>query len=219
MASNEPIHEDLVLVRRALDGDEAAATELVARLTPVIQARVARCMVRVGGERRRNMREELADLTQDGFRRLFDDDGKTLRRWRPDAGLSLERFAAMVAERGALTTLRSRRTNPWEDDPVEDLELKLQLRNGPDPEALVGTQQLMDRVVAALDEELSPLGKQMFELLFVDDLDVADVMRELAMTRDAVYAWRSRLRKLVERRMEELVSDPSTQDGTVDRTR
>ena len=165
------------------------------------------------------MREELADLTQDGFRRLFDDDGKTLRRWRPDAGLSLERFAAMVAERGALTTLRSRRTNPWEDDPVEDLELKLQLRNGPDPEALVGTQQLMDRVVAALDEELSPLGKQMFELLFVDDLDVADVMRELAMTRDAVYAWRSRLRKLVERRMEELVSDPPTQDGTVDRTR
>ena len=35
----------------------------------------------------------------------------------------------------------------------------------------------------------------MFQLLFVEEQDVEQVMAKTEMSRDAVYAWRSRLRK------------------------
>ncbi|HET9225941.1 MAG TPA: hypothetical protein VFR31_04700, partial [Thermoanaerobaculia bacterium] len=61
-------HEDSAgLVQHALSGDQTALTRLVAGLTPVIQARVARTLLarRAWLGSGRDVRQEVEDLTQD----------------------------------------------------------------------------------------------------------------------------------------------------------
>ena len=141
----------------------------------------------------------------DSQRRLFEHDGRTLRRWRPDGGLSLENFGGLVAQRYALSVLRSRRRSPWTEDPTEDMERLVPEGGG--PEDVVATQQILGKVVADLQAELSPKGLALFELLFLDEADVADVCEQMNMSRDAVYAWRSRLGKVVRAKVGALMSD------------
>src|SRR5258707_14864714 len=94
-------------------------------LTPVIHAGVARTLLArrsllAGG---RNVREEVKDLSQDVFLALFADDARVLRSWQPERGLSLENFVGLVAERLAVSILRSQRRSPWSSDPTLDATL------------------------------------------------------------------------------------------------
>src|SRR6185503_6782407 len=95
--------------------DGLALERLVQLLTPVIQARVARTLYRRrwgrgGGY---NVRQDVEDLTQDVFLKLFANDGRVLRSWRQERGLSLENFIGLVAEFHTISYLRSGRRNPW----------------------------------------------------------------------------------------------------------
>jgi RNA polymerase sigma-70 factor (ECF subfamily) len=205
-------HPDLALIAAAVARDPAAARTLIKRLTPVIQARIARCLVRSRSGLARNTRQEVADLAQDVFRILFEHDGRTLFRWSPDGGLSLENFAGLVAQRHALSVLRSRRRSPWTEDPTEDLERLIP--GGQGPEEVVATRQVLDRIVAELEEELSPKGLELFRLLFIDEADVVEICEQLEMSRDAVYAWRSRLGKVVRTKVSVLMSDEGADPRT-----
>src|SRR4051812_48339802 len=101
--------EDIAsLARRALEGDPIALSSLVATLTPVVQARVARTLLArrsllAGG---RSVREEVEDLSQEIFLALFDRNARVLRSWEPERGLSLLNFVGLVAERQVLSFLR-----------------------------------------------------------------------------------------------------------------
>src|SRR5215208_3506308 len=107
------------LVRDALAGDQTALTRLVAVLTPIIQARVARTLLarrsQCAGDR--NVRQEVEDFTQDIFLSLFARDAHVLRSWRAERGLSLENFVGLVSERQVVSFLRSGKRNPWKDEP------------------------------------------------------------------------------------------------------
>jgi RNA polymerase sigma-70 factor (ECF subfamily) len=59
---------------------------------------------------------------------------------------------------------------------------------------------LLDR----MNQELSPLGRQLFDLLFVQELSLPEVTAASGLSADAVYAWRSRLRRLAQRLLAEL---------------
>src|ERR1700742_4584307 len=115
------------LTRRALDGDQAALASLVAVLTPVIQARVARTLLarrsfQSGG---RSVRQEVEDLTQEVWVALFAREARVLRSWDAERGLSLPNFVGLVAERQVISFLRSGRRNPWKEEPSftdEELE-------------------------------------------------------------------------------------------------
>src|SRR5947199_3890226 len=184
------------LVRRALAGDPAAQDELVARLTPVIQARVARTLLarrsRLAGGRDR--REEVKDLSQDVFLALFSQDGHVLRTWQPERGLSLESFVGLVAERLVLSFLRSGRRNSSKEELLfdsDEIEPESQESN---PEEITASRERLSLLLERLREELSPLGWRMFDLLFIQDLSQAEVQAATGLSADAVYAWRSRLR-------------------------
>src|ERR1043165_6392663 len=106
------------LLRRALEGDPTALTELVARLTPVIQARVTRTLLvrrslLAGG---RIVRQEVEDLSQDVWVLLFDRDARVLRSWDPERGLSLPNFVGLVAERDVSSYIRNGRRNPRKEE-------------------------------------------------------------------------------------------------------
>ncbi len=188
-------------VELALAGDARAVDRLVDALAPVIQDRVARVLLR-SSPGRPNLRAVVEDLTQEIFLELFDDRGKVLRDWRPDRGLPLESFVAMVAERRVISRLRRKRRNPWTEEPTEIDELD---RRAPEPAADERAIQRdgLGRLLHRLYAELEPRGRQLFELLFVKECSVAEVQAATHLEPGAIYAWRSRLRKLARRLREE----------------
>jgi RNA polymerase sigma factor (sigma-70 family) len=192
-------------VARALAGDEPALTGLIRKLTPVIQSRVARGLLlrRTGTAAGRNIRQEVEDLTQEIFLVLFADGGKVLRSWTPERGLSLLNFAGLVAERQTASILRSGKRSPWKEDPTlpEDFP---QTSPESGPEEIAASREQLKLLLDRLTEELSPLGRRLFDLLFLRELPPEEVVRETGMSPDAIYAWRSRLRRLASRLLLEM---------------
>ena len=149
------------LVRRALARDPSAQRELVARLTPVIQARVARTLLarrsRLAGGR--DWREEVKDLSQDVFLALFDRDGQVLRDWQPERGLSLENFVGLVAKRQVLSFLRSGRRNPRKEEPLlasDEIEMVFL---GSTAEEIVASREQLNLLLDRFREELGRLSE------------------------------------------------------------
>ncbi len=184
-------------VSRALAGTPAEVARVIEKLTPVIQARVARGLLqrRRGPSSGRSVRQEVEDLTQEVFLALFADDGKVLRDWQPERGLSLANFVGLVAERQTASILRSGKRSPWKEDPTLTAELDgSDDTSGPEKEA--ASRQVLRRLLQRLNDELSPLGRHLFDLIFLRELSVPEVERKIGMKPDAIYAWRSRLRRL-----------------------
>lgn len=203
-------HEDSAgLMHRALAGDQTALTRLVAGLTPVVQARVARTLLcrrsRLGGGR--DVRQEVEDLTQDVFLSLFSRDARILRAWDSERGLSLENFVGLVAERQVVSFLRSGKRNPWKEDPspTEDLDAP---SPDSDPEEVAASREQLSLLLDRLREKLSPLGHQIFLLLFVQERSIPETMAASGLSADAVYAWRSRLRRLAQQLLAEMSGKP-----------
>jgi RNA polymerase sigma-70 factor (ECF subfamily) len=196
------------LVSLALTGDESALARLVDRLTPVIQARVARALLccRPPG-RRSNVRAQVEDLCQEVFLMLFRDGARVLRSWEPERGLSLDNFVGLVARRRALSLLRSGRGGGRAEVPAPDDELE-RAAPGSGPElGAVGREQLR-LLLRCLQEEVSPLGWHLFHLLLVEERPLEEVQRSTRMSRDALYAWRSRLRRHARRLFDQLGQKP-----------
>jgi len=198
------------LLRRALDGDQTALTELVALLTPVIQARVARTLLArqalLAG--RRDVRQEVEDLSQEVFLALFERDGHDLRSWQPERGLSLPNFVGLVAKRTVLSILRSGRRNPWKEElSLEDHEVDAEAPER-GPEEVAASREHLALLLDRLRESLSPLGWQLFDLLFVQELSQAEVQAATGLSADAVYAWRSRLRRVAQKLRDEMSETP-----------
>lgn len=204
--------EDIAsLARRALEGDPIALRSLVATLTPVIQARVARTLLarrsRLAGGR--SVREEVEDLTQEIFLALFAREARVLRSWEPERGLSLLNFVGLVAERQVLSFLRSGRRNSWKEEPSltgDELETEAPDRG---PEEIAVSREHLSRLLDRLRESLSPLGWRLFDLLFVQELSQSEVQAASGLSADAVYAWRSRLRRLAQKLAAEMSETPA----------
>jgi RNA polymerase sigma-70 factor (ECF subfamily) len=62
------------------------------------------------------------------------------------------------------------------------------------------------RVVARLQEALSCRGLELFHRLIVEEETVESVCASTGMTADAVYAWKSRIGKVVRRLAAEIAS-------------
>jgi RNA polymerase sigma-70 factor, ECF subfamily len=193
------------LVHEALAGDQAALTRLVAALTPVIQARVARTLLArrscLTGDR--NVRQEVEDLAQEIFLSLFSRGAHVLRSWQAERGLSLENFVGLVSERYVVSFLRSGKRNPWKEEPslIEDLD-GASLDSS--PEEVTASREELRLLLERLREKLSPLGRHLFELLFVQERSLPETMAASGLSADAVYAWRSRLRRLAQELLGEL---------------
>ena len=191
----------LVLVQDALAGRNGAVARLVERLTPVIQARISRRLLRDRSSRpTTDAREYLADLTQEVFLSLFKNGGEVLRRWDPERGASLENFVGLVAERKAISEVRRIQGKPEQeiDDNLEPLDASPQA----EPERTVGSKHLLEGLLEHFREGLSPLGWTMFELLFIWEGTVQEVSRDLDMNQEAVRKWRTRLRGMARQWMD-----------------
>lgn len=203
-----------LLLEQALSGRPESVRQLVDLLSPVVQARVARMLLR----RRppsgapRDARQEIEDLCQEVFVALFAQDGRALRAWRPDGGLSLQNFVGLLAERQVSSILRSGRRSPWTEDPHEAEALEGLAEDSASPEPRLESRELLEALLDRLRESLSPRGLELFHRLVVRQEDVERVCAATGMTREAVYAWRSRLSKLVRKLASELENEVPPSD-------
>jgi RNA polymerase sigma-70 factor (ECF subfamily) len=185
------------LLTAALGGDRPQVRALVTALHPIVRGRVWRALQRSGRAHRRDPTHELEDIVQEIFGALFAGGAKVLRAWDPARGLSLGGFVGIVAERYAISLMRSGRRNPWADEPIDvDSSFDEAASDAADAEAVVSSREELADLLERLRERLSPLGMHLFNLLYVEERPVADVVATAGLSEDAVYAWRSRLRKL-----------------------
>lgn len=195
------------LVQRALAGSRTDTLELLRLIRPVIQARAARALLRRRDQRAgREIRQDVEDLTQEVLAGLFADKGKVLADWDPSRGLGLLGYVGLVAERDVASILRSKRRNPWTDEPAPDssLEARAGAQSGLELHLLERDQ--LARLLTKLDEQLTSRGRQLFQLLVVEELPVEEICRSFGMTAEAVYAWRSRLGRTARKLAAELAS-------------
>jgi RNA polymerase sigma-70 factor (ECF subfamily) len=192
MMSDQELTVDFV--RRALAGDPAALNELLAVITPSIRYSVADTLRRrVRSVVRSRVRHEVADLTQDVLVALLANDGRRLRQWDPERGLSLRRYVEMVARHLVESFLRKRERRFWENEPIDAGGFE-ELEDGAEsPEHAVAHKELFEAVYALVQSELTRQGRELFELLVVDGQSVPDVCARTGMTQNAVHVWRSRL--------------------------
>lgn len=189
---------DLRLVRSAIARDPEAVRRLVKRLTPEVQNAVAAALLRGGSARGSAIRREVEDLTQEVFMALFDHQGATLLRWDPTAGMALNGFVRLAARRLVISILRSRVRNPFQhklQDPAD-------FDRAASPEAALDgaltSRQTLSQLMEHLKARLSPQGLEMFCRLFAWEQSVDVVCQETGLGVEAVYQWRSRLRKVVQ---------------------
>ena len=198
----------VALIRRAVARDRKATHELVGQLSPVIQARAARALVRrrssAGG---RDARQEIKDLTQHVLMVLFAEGGRTLLRWDPEGGASLVNFVGVIAEREIASILRSRRRSPWGEEPTEDGDLAELNTIDPGHEERAISKDLLRVALDRVRERLNERGLEMFYWIVIDGHTVDEVCALAGMKPDAVYAWRSRLAKLLRDIAAEISSD------------
>jgi len=184
------------LVKRALAGDRAAIEALVVELSPVVQARVAAALYRCG----RSSRQELEDLTQEILMDLFTGEGRVLASWEPERGMSLASFVGLVAQRQVYSRLRSRRRGPFTQEPTDPGALDASLSAsapGQTPEEPFAAREMLRLVFERLHAELSPKALEMFYRLYVWQQEPELIARETGSKLDAIYQWRSRLKKEV----------------------
>lgn len=145
----------------------------------------------------RDRRQEVSDLVQEVMVALLEHDARLLRAWDEGRGLSLENFVGLVCEREVASILRSGRRMPYRS-PEEDINDYDQL---PDTQPSVDAALMsQDMVIAILDEartSLSHLGLEMLERIILAQEAPEKIAHEMNMSPDAVYAWRSRLSKLL----------------------
>jgi RNA polymerase sigma factor (sigma-70 family) len=197
--------DDLGLVRRALTRDRGAQRQLAERLLDPIHREVAIAVQRRAASHGRDARQEVLDLVQEVLIALFERDGQELRRWDPERGRNLDSFVRLVARRKVARVLGQLRGNPWalasvdaasgivDDEPLERIEHR---------DAL---EAVLDALYAGMDTR----DAELFELLFVDDLDADEVAKRMGMTAGAVNAWRYRVRKAARQLARQTV--PSTE--------
>lgn len=183
------------LLARVCAWEPRAVEEFVDILEPVCRARINKVLLRAGDASRR----DVDDLCQITWMALLMNGGRLARKWSSSKGLSFENYAGLKAEHLARDFVRQKKEVLWRDDePCTSLEPRLDSSRAPD--RLVEASDLMQKVTSVLQSELSEVGRKLFYLLYVEQLEVDEVCSIMGMTPDAVYAWRSRLG----RRMEEI---------------
>lgn len=185
-------------IDRALAGDRKAVDALVRKLRPVIQAEVGFALLPLGRSQGRDVRQETLDLLQDVLMSLLADDGKLLRRWDPARGSSLESFVRLIARRHVAGVVRSKRRNPYAEQPLPGETLDLRRGDGPELEHRIEARERLDHMLEHVRQRLDERGLLLFELLYVEERSIEDACAATGMTRDAVYAWRSRLKRQLE---------------------
>lgn len=203
---------DQHFVCSALDGDPAALRAVVDSLTPIVQARVTRALLRRHEMRARDLRQEVADFTQEVFAALFTSDCKALRAWDPQRGLSFSNFVGLLAQRRVASLLRVRRRNPIGGETLRDSDVDVGSEDARpvNLEAQIASRELLTQLLEELEADLSPRGLDLFQRLYANEQSVEEVCAQTGLSPNAVHQWRRRLGQSARRALDALTGQRRT---------
>jgi RNA polymerase sigma factor (sigma-70 family) len=198
------------LLERAIAREPRAVRELLGVLTPIIRARVGRVLLRRGAGRHRDIRQEVLDLSQQVFVALLEDNGQRLRSWDPARGMSIENFVGLIAEQQAAATFRNQ--GIWRYPPTEVDDLDDSIDSSRTPERITASKEALSTILSSVHAKLSERGVQLFHMLFIEERSIEEVCSVMEMNADAVYQWRTRLRRLVKQVASEVLTEATVTD-------
>ncbi len=184
--------DERALVDACIAGDREARRRFVARFHRAVHQAISfLSVVRAG----RVQLADVDDALQLVFLAVFEAEAQVLRRWAGRAGLKtyLCRIAERVALRHFRRTLEQRGRFRLALDGA-DAELDLDDAEPPPLEGL-GTVEEVARLRTAILDKLSPKGRQFYEYLFVQELDVTTIARLEETNANNVYQWKNRIAK------------------------
>jgi RNA polymerase sigma-70 factor (ECF subfamily) len=200
------------LVTLALRGGPRDVERLIRELLPVIHARAARMLMGAAGGAHRNLREEVEDAAQEVLALLFADDGRVLRAWSPDKGLSLRNFVGLVAQRKVGAILAARKRNPWWEAPMEADAIARALPSDGAIEETLAAKEVLEVAVRKVAETQTERGRHLLQRIVVDGADMEALRAETGMADAALYQWKSRLSKAVGDAVRALLAEGDTSD-------
>ncbi len=183
-------------MQKALDGDRPALAALVRTLLPVIKVEVGVALVRRALPQRRDPRQDVDDFAQDVLLHLLADGGRLLRMWDPARGRSLASFVRLIARQRVSRILHGHRGNPWSDEPTAHDDLEPVMPEASRDDKVLESREELRALLERLRAHLTERGLVLFEEIYVQQRPIAEVARELGMTREAVDAWNTRTRSL-----------------------
>lgn len=171
---------------------------MIERLIPIVESEV-RYILAASVRGHHCDLHDVQDFVQEVLVNLLDRDAKTLRSWDPARGRSLESFVRLVARRRVASIFRRRSRKAWALASIADSGSRLTAMSTSDidPEHRAADLQRLERILGYLDTCLDTRGKTLLRSLCVEELTVEDVCAKLSISREAVYAWRFRLRRMV----------------------
>lgn len=184
-------------------GDGVAARALVDELTAIIALRAARALRRRRGKEQRDVAQEVQDLSQHVLLHLFAESGRVLAQWDASRA-SLPRFVSVIADREIASILRSRRRSPWGEQPTELIALAELVGDDPGPAQRLEASQALDEILTRARARLGDRGERLLEWIVIERCPVDEVCARSGLSPGAVYAWTSRLRKLLRELAEEI---------------
>ncbi|MEO7735895.1 MAG: sigma-70 family RNA polymerase sigma factor, partial [Kofleriaceae bacterium] len=188
---------------------------LIGGLVRVVRPRIARVLAK----RRRGARHDVDDLVQQTMAALFAERGRALRAWQPERGLGFLGFVGLLAEREVGMTLRTRKRNPWTEEPTPADSLSSLGGATAHLARCIEARDELRRVLACLGDRLSAPGRRYLQWLVVEQRSVQTVARETGASPDALYAWRTRLFRLVREIRQELGAPPERAESARRRAR
>lgn len=183
------------MIDRCAGGDRRAQRVLMTRVLPVVRMQVSLLLRHMGGPRA--ISADRQDLCQDVLVELFRKGAQELRRWDPEAGLSLEGFVRLVARR--FVARRICRQGKRYERFLATAPDALDAVSPPPQDDEVERRDQLDAVLGELHAQMSPRDQVLFMRLFVEQQPSAAVAQELGMSIDALKKWRSRMYARVDR--------------------
>lgn len=189
------LHRDRRLVEEALASGGAAWVQLVRRLLPILHARTRRWLWRFGAA---SGSTEVEDVAQQVWLKLLEADGRALRAYDPDRGMSLEGYVGLFAEREAGNLVAMSRAQKRGGGRVELLQDSARHQGDatPNPEHHASERDTLRALLSHLDGELPPKGQLVLRLLYMDGNTPAEVADVLGVSLQVVHNWQHRIRGL-----------------------
>ena len=202
--------EEQAKLLAALDGERAAQTGMVKRLSPLLHKVAASLLWSLRPMMRgRPSRQEVVDLVHDGWDILLASDGKALRRWDPTTG-PLEPYVSRVVRNRLVSKLRTLKHNPFTEDPIGAETIERLVGMGGTMSARVEDADLATKVLVEVWEKLTPLGRDVLQVFLMDGATVDEVMEKTGLSKESVRTWRKRIRKAAREVMDGILVSKET---------
>jgi RNA polymerase sigma factor (sigma-70 family) len=184
--------EDHLLLVKCIEGDKRAWTVLVEKYSRyiyfLIQATAKRHTTAID-------QSEAADLHNDFFVALLEDNARRLRGYKGSNGCSIRSWLRIICVRRTIDALRKRRKFVSLDAGDDQRPIFLLTDNRPDPLDTLLIQDTAKRSeqLSLLTDALSPSDRLLLELIYVEKLSADHIASTLRIRKGAVYTRKTRL--------------------------